>query len=127
MACQSLDVIRWGIRNKKQRFKCKNCGILFTRSDPNQRIENRFIWFKKWILERQTFKTLSRDSGLSRDTLQRTFYALLEQSPTVTICKRANIHLRIDATYFECFNLVCYQDDADGYNPINPLFRWRTL
>ncbi|MCX8489948.1 MAG: GSCFA domain-containing protein [Cyclobacteriaceae bacterium] len=30
---------------------------------PGQRVENRFIWFKKWILERQTFKTLSQDSG----------------------------------------------------------------
>jgi hypothetical protein len=30
--------------------KCKNCGILFTRNDPGQRLENRFIWFQKWVL-----------------------------------------------------------------------------
>jgi AraC-like DNA-binding protein len=66
-------------------------------------------------LERQTFKTLSRDSGLSIDTLQRTFYAFLEQSPTVKILKRNNVHLRLDATYFKQFCLLSYQDHDDGY------------
>lgn len=102
----------------KQRFKCKNCDILFTRNDPNQRQENRFIWFKKWILERQTFETLSRDSGLSIDTLQRTFYTFLERSPTVNILKREKVHLRMDATYFKQFCLVCYQDHQDGYTQL---------
>jgi len=91
---------------------------LFTRNDPNQRFKNRFIWFRKWILERQTFKTLSRDSGLSIDTLQRIFYAFLERSPTVKILKRSNIHLRLDATYFEQFCMLCYQDHDDGYTQL---------
>jgi len=91
---------------------------LFTRNDPKQRFKNRFIWFRKWILERQTFKTLSRDSGLSIDTLQRIFYAFLERSPTVKILKRSNIHLRLDATYFEQFCMLCYQDHDDGYTQL---------
>lgn len=70
------------------------------------------------MLERQTFKTLSRDSGLSIDTLQKTFYALLLQSPTINILKRSNVHLRLDATYFEQFCLVCYQDHDDGYTQL---------
>jgi mutator family transposase len=69
-------------------------------------------------LERQTFKTLSRDSGLSIDTLQRIFYTFLERSPTVKILKRSNIHLRLDATYFEQFCLLCYQDHDDGYTQL---------
>jgi Transposase, Mutator family len=113
-----LDVIRWGKREGKQRFKCKNCGILFTRNDSAQRLENRFAWFEKWILERQTFKTLRRDSRLSIDTLQRTFYAFLKQSPTVKILKRNNVHLRIDATYFKQFCLLSYQDHSDGYTQL---------
>ena len=113
-----MDVIRWGQRLNKQRFKCKNCEILFTRNDPKQRIENRFVWFKKWVLERQTFKTLSRDSGLSIDTLQRTFYTFLEQSPSIKIIKRQHVNLRVDATYFEKFCLVCYQDHEDGYTQL---------
>lgn len=91
---------------------------MFTRNDPNQRFKNRFIWFRKWILERQTFKTLSRDSALSIDTLQRIFYAFLKQSPTVKILKRTNIHLRLDATYFEKFCMLCYQDHDDGYTQL---------
>lgn len=56
---------------------------------------------KKWILERQPFKTFSRDSGLSIDTLQHAFYTFLKQSPAVKILKRSNVHLGVDATYFK--------------------------
>jgi len=117
-ACGSLTVIKWGKQNKKQRFKCKNCSILFTRNDPDQRLENRFIWFRKWVLERQTFKTLGRDSGLSIDTLQRIFYVFLQQSPVVKILRRNNVHLRVDATYFKQFCMLCYQDHDDGYTQL---------
>jgi AraC-like DNA-binding protein len=111
-------VIRWGKQLGKQRFKCKNCGILFTRNAPEQRHQNRFIWFKKWILERQTYTLLSRDSNLSKRTLQRLFYSYLQQSPEVKIIKRNSVHLRMDATYFKQFYIVCYQDDEDGYTQL---------
>lgn len=114
-SCNSLEVICWGKRKNKQRFKCKNCGLLFTNNRPEQKIKNRFVWFKKWVLERQTYQTLSRDSGYSIDTLQRTFYTLLEQSPKIKIIKRNRVNLRMDATYFSKFCLVAYQDDFDGY------------
>lgn len=91
---------------------------MFTRNSPEQRLENRFIWFKKWVLERQTYKTLSRDCGLSRRTLQRIFYTFLEQSPKVKIIKRSSVHLRMDATYFKQLCFVCYQDDEDGYTQL---------
>lgn len=113
-----MEVIRWEIQAGKQRFKCKNCGILFTQNRPEQKIKNRFIWFKKWILERQTYKTLCRDSGYSKDTLQRTFYKILEQSPTLKIIKKEQVNLRMDATYFAQFCLVAYQDDFDGYTQL---------
>lgn len=113
-----MDVIRWGKQHGKQRFKCKNCGVLSTRSNKKQKDVNRFVWFKKWILERQTFKTLSRDSGLSIDTLQRLFYKYLARSPEVAIRKSSKVNLRLDATYFESFCLVCYQDHSDGYTQL---------
>ena len=72
LACGSLSVIKWGKQGGKQRFKCKNCGILFTRNDPIQKLENRFVWFRKWVQDRQTYQTLQKESGLSKDTLQRT-------------------------------------------------------
>jgi hypothetical protein len=70
------------------------------------------------VLERQTNKTITRDSGLSIDTLQRLFYFYLEQSPTVKIIKRDKVHLRLDATYFKQFCLLCYQDHEDGYTQL---------
>lgn len=92
--------------------------MLFTNNRPEQRLKNRFIWFKKWVIERQTYKTLIRDSGYSKDTLQRTFYTILEQAPKVKIIKRSNVNLRMDATYFEKFCLICYQDNLDGYTQL---------
>ena len=91
---------------------------MFTRQASEQRHLNRFVWFKKWILERQTFATLTRDSKLSRPTLQRLFYDFLERSPEVKILKRKSVHLRMDATYFKKFCVVCYQDDEDGYTQL---------
>lgn len=113
-----MQVIKWGKQADKQRFKCKNCGLLFTRNDREQTYRNRFIWFKKWVIERQTFKRLSRDSKLSVDTLQRTFYYFLEQAPTLKIRSSSQVNLRLDATYFKQFCLLCYQDDADGYTQL---------
>jgi transposase-like protein len=117
-ACGFSDVIRWGKQLGKQRFRCKNCGILFTRNAPEQRQQNRFVWFWKWIIERQTYTTLSRDSTLSKRTLQRLFHTFLERSPEVKISKRKGIHLRMDATYFRQFCVLCYQDDEDGYTQL---------
>lgn len=69
-------------------------------------------------MERQTYATLMRDSQLSRPTLQRLFYIFLERSPEVNIIKRSCVHLRMDATYFRRFCVVCYQDDEDGYTQL---------
>lgn len=111
-------VIKWGKQSGRQRFKCKNCGILFTRNNSQQRLNNRFIWFKKWVLERQTFKTLQRDSGLSKDTLQRTFYYFLNKAPVTPIIHHDHVNLRVDATYFKQFCVVCYQDDLMSYTQL---------
>jgi transposase-like protein len=46
------------------------------------------------------------------------FYQLLEKAPKVRIIKRERVHLRLDATYFEKFCLLCYQDDEDGYTQL---------
>ena len=92
--------------------------MLFTRINQNVKLSNRFIWFYKWVIERQTYKTLSRDSCLSKDTLQRLFYKWLEKAPEVTILKNPKVHLRIDATYFKQFCLLCYQDHHLNYTQL---------
>lgn len=76
------------------------------------------MWFHKWVLERQTYKTLQRDSGLSKDTLQKTFYYFLQKAPLTPLIHHDNIHLRVDATYFKQFCVVCYQDDIISYTQL---------
>lgn len=113
-----MEVIRWGKQQNKQRFKCKNCGLFFTRLGSESKSKNRFIWFKKWVLERQIYRTLVRDSGLSRPTLQRLFYGYLNKAPLIPIKKNLSVYLQIDATYFKQFCLICYQDYGLRYTQL---------
>jgi transposase-like protein len=69
-------------------------------------------------LERQTYKSLQRDSGLSKDTLQKLFYRFLNDAPVTPLIHHDNIHLRVDATYFKKFCVVCYQDNIISYTQL---------
>ena len=51
-------------------------------------------------MERQTYKTLVRDSGMSQSSLQRLFKYYLSGAPQLTIRHKQQAHLLIDGTYF---------------------------
>ena len=104
-ACLSLDVQKWGKQLGKQRFKCNNCGIYFTSENKGVTKSNEQVWFRKWIIERQTLPLLSRDSGLSVSTLQRKFYEYLKDYPSWSIPQCKVVNLVIDGTYFT--NKIC--------------------
>ncbi len=104
-ACGSLDVIKWGIQNNKQRYKCKNCEILFTSSNTGVSQKNRKVWFREWIIGKQTFAQLVSKSGYSERTLKRYFYAYLDHYPEWQFSKQESLNLLIDGTYFA--NKVC--------------------
>ncbi|MFR9655477.1 MAG: hypothetical protein SNF94_00655 [Rikenellaceae bacterium] len=104
-ACSSLDVQKWGKRNGHQRFRCNECGIYFTSENQGVTRANERVWFRKWVIERQTLPLLSRDSGLSVSTLQRKFYDYLKSYPQWSIPKCRVVHLVIDGTYFT--NKIC--------------------
>lgn len=82
------------------------------------RLQNRFVWFKKWILERQTYQNLSRESGYSRSSLQRLFYEFLAQAPLLKIQNKRTLHMRMDGTYFKQFCLITYQDHSSNYTQL---------
>lgn len=110
--CSSLDVISWGSRNGKQRFKCKHCGVLFTSSNKEVCQRNSRIWFEKWVCERQTIDYISRESGYSEKTLRRMFDGYLSCYPQWEIPVGKAIHILIDGTYFT--NKIClivYRND----------------
>ena len=111
-ACGSLDVIKWGKQQGKQRYQCKNCGIYSTRINLMVSKRNRDVWFKEWIVGKQTFAQLVVKSGYSERTLKRYFYDYLEHYPVWNINRTESVNLLIDGTYFA--NKVClvlYRDN----------------
>jgi len=108
-----LEVIGWGIRNGKQRFQCKSCGIYFTRNNKGVTKSNRFVWFRKWILQKQTLEIISKDSGYSVRTLKRYFHEYLSVPPKLSVYPSEKINLIVDGTYFSnnlC--LIVYRDNT---------------
>ena len=111
-SCGSLNVIHWGTRNKKRRYKFKDCDIYFTSENAQVSIANRIIWFKHWVLDHQTLDFISKSSGQSKRTLQNLFYDYLERIPEHKVVNREQVHLIVDGTYFSndiC--LVVYRDN----------------
>jgi hypothetical protein len=110
-------VIRWGKQNGKQRFKCQDCGILFTNNSRQQGLTNQFGWFKRWVLQKDTFEVLVKESGYSKSTLQRIFRHYLSTPPTFIIHQKLRLYLIIDGTYFtEGLCLVLYYDSQLKYS-----------
>ena len=104
-ACSSLDVIKWGNRHGKQRFKCKNCDILFTSENDGVKKSNELIWFKKWIIHRCTINDLCKESGYSERTLKYKFHSYLDAYPRWKISSKRVVNLVLDGTYWS--NKIC--------------------
>ena len=112
-------MIKWGYQNLKSRFRCKSCGIYFTWSNKGVKEANSFVWFEKWVIEKQTYATLSRDSGHSKRALQMLFEKYLKQAPSYAVKRREQVHLLIDGTYISgniC--LVVYRDNEIKYTQL---------
>jgi hypothetical protein len=86
---------------------------MFTRNDPKQSLENRFVWFEKWILHRQTISYISKESGISTRHLKRLFSIYLSSPPQMYFYPQERLNLIIDGTYFSndiC--LIVYRDNT---------------
>jgi hypothetical protein len=79
--------------------------MCFTIKNTSVKQQNQFVWFKKWIIERQVYKYLIRDIGISQSSLQNLFRTYLKQAPTTAIRSKKEVHLLIDASYFS--NKLC--------------------
>ena len=98
--CGSLDVIKWGVRDGAQRFKCRNCKYLFSSRRKDISKSNRFPWFRKWVSGRMTIEEISKASGYSSRQLHRWFDEYLDEYPTWTIKTTTPVYLLIDGTYY---------------------------
>lgn len=109
--CTSQKVIKKGKRSGKQRYHCTECFHNFSGQNKAVSQHNQFVWFRKWVMERQVYKYLVRDSGMSQSSIQRLFDKYLCSPPKNLIRSKSHIHLLIDGTYFSnglC--LVLYYD-----------------
>lgn len=112
-ACGYLDSIKWGKQAGKQRYKCKNCGILFTGSNPLLAKANQFVWFEKWVVGRRTFEQVVAETGLSKSTVQRLFKSYLKVPPILSVYPSERVNPLIDGTYFtRDLCLVLYRDNT---------------
>lgn len=67
-------------------------------------------------MERQVYKYLVRDSGMSQSNIQRLFKGYLSSAPTVAIRSKAKVHLLIDGSYFaNGLCLILYYDHDIRY------------
>lgn len=111
--CGSLNTICWGTQNGGQRYKCKDCGSLFTPRRVDTRMRNRFIWFRKWVSGKQSLEEISRSSGYSERQLRRWFSEYLTRVPEWSIPRKKGVHLIIDGSWLpdrRC--LVLYRDQV---------------
>ena len=96
--CGSLDNIKWGARSGLQRYKCNECGHLFSARRKEITSSNRFVWFKKWVSGRMTIEEIAITSGYS--SRHRWFDDYLDTWPSWTINTSTPIYLLIDGTYY---------------------------
>jgi len=120
-SCKSLNTIKWGKQNNKQRYKCNNCGILFTNENKSVGLANKFIWFEKWVIKRRTIEDLVSESGYSERTLKRLFNTYLSKPPTLSIYPSEKVNLIIDGTYFK--NGICLVLYRDYHIKFTQLYR----
>jgi AraC-like DNA-binding protein len=112
-------VIRWGKRCNKQRYKCGNCSILYTGNNKSVSQSNKLVWFKSWIIGRQTLEQIANVSGYSERSLKRYFDKFLSEAPMFSVKPSEKVNLLIDATYFSnnlC--LVLYRDNTIKYTQL---------
>lgn len=109
--CAGRKTVKKGKRDGKQRYRCAECYHNFIVSNKAVSEHNRFVWFRKWVMERQVYKTLVRDSGMSQSVIQRLFGTYLKSPPENAVKSKSHVHLLIDGTYFSnglC--LILYYD-----------------
>ena len=98
--CGSLNIIRWGSREGHQRYKCRDCGTSFVKHKEGVRQSNRLVWFRKWVLGKQTIEDIARECGYSARQVHRWFDEYLDSSPSWTMNTSRQIYLLIDGTYY---------------------------
>lgn len=79
--CGFLDTIKKGKRAGYSRYYCKNCNSYFTDRRPHISDRNMFIWFVRWVRDKQSISQISQASGYSERTLKNYFIRYYPLAP----------------------------------------------
>lgn len=108
-------VIKWGVRNNRQRYKCKRCHQLFVWKNKGKSLDGQRIWFKKWVMKRMTIDDIASLKKCSPRSIHRLFKNYLDHPPIPQIKENDNCHLMIDGTYLGDICLLNYFDNDLKY------------
>ncbi len=102
-----------GKREKKQRYKCNNCGYIFENKRRKKTTLNTQLWHK-YVHENQTIKSLSKQHKLSNKNVRK----ILDNYKL----KKANIRIEkcvliMDTCYFKRdFGVMVFRNNRDRRN-----------
>ena len=107
---RTLNVIRWGIQNGHQRFRCKECGLMFTPRRPDVSSNNRLYVSADGCLASRQLNHCQKtaeigcinDGEIAVGKLASFFYALFNVETKDCYCIYSNLKLRKNdsCTYF---------------------------
>ena len=104
-------MIKWGIQNNRQRYKCQKCCRFFVWKIKSNSLRRQKVWFKKWILGRRTITEIASEKKCSTKTIFRLFKIFLDKPPVPQIKENNDCHLIIDGTYHSDICLLNYLDN----------------
>jgi AraC-like DNA-binding protein len=89
---------------------------MFFWRNEHKKINNRFTWFEKWIMDRRVYRTLQAEMQMSSRSISRLFKKYLTTAPQIPVKSKSNVHLLIDGTYLpNGLCLILYYDHDIRY------------
>ena len=89
--------------------------MFFWRND-HKKINNRFVWFVKWIMDRRVYRTLTTEMQMSGKSISRLFKIYLSKAPQIPVRSKSQVHLLIDGSYLpNGLCLILYYDHDIRY------------
>ena len=111
-----LFCYQMGYKKRELRYRCKSCGLMFFWRNDHKKIDNRFGWFVKWIMDRRVYRTLASEMQMSGKSISRLFKIYLAKAPQIVVKSKSKVHLLIDGSYLpNGLCLILYYDHDIRY------------
>ena len=110
--CGSKQVICWGKRNNHQRYKCKECDLLFQWDNKAVRNTNRFIWFKKLLKMLQ----IKKSPKIFELFLNKMILLRLPPAAAIAIAERPSVVIAACSRFFFTRSCNSNTDSSSFYN-----------